>query len=52
MMKNHESRPTRTTPLLEANVVNFNRGRGRGHSHGRGRDLGGRSYNLNFKRAT
>ena len=52
LMKNHESRPTRTTPLLEANVVNFNRGRGRGHSHGRGRDLGGRSYNLNFKRAT
>ncbi|GKB39880.1 hypothetical protein Tco_0884822 [Tanacetum coccineum] len=47
LMKNHESRPTGSAPLFEANVVTYNqsggrgrgsdRGRGRGHRRGRGR---------------
>ena len=61
LMKNHESRSTKTTPFSEVNF-NCGRGRGRGHDHDRGRDHGrgrnyyyfcdSRSYNLNFKRTT
>ncbi|KAK9682454.1 hypothetical protein RND81_10G074700 [Saponaria officinalis] len=53
LMKNHESRPTGSTPLPEANVTSYNekgnhrdhasssgRGRGRGQWHGRGRGRG------------
>ncbi|GJX27688.1 hypothetical protein Tco_0235767 [Tanacetum coccineum] len=42
LMKNHESRPTGSTPLSEANVVahNQNRGRGRGSDRRRGRRHG------------
>ena len=44
LMKNHESRPTGSAPLLEANMVNGGRGRGsdrgRGRGHGRGRGRG------------
>ncbi|KAK9700204.1 hypothetical protein RND81_08G223400 [Saponaria officinalis] len=58
LMKNHESRPTGSTPLPEANVTSYNekgnyrdnasssgRGRGRGQwrGHGRGRGFGGHS---------
>ena len=36
LMKNHDSRPTRATPLPEANYVfSNNNGRGRGCGHGR-----------------
>ena len=60
LMKNHESRPTRTTPFPEVNAVNFNnrgRGRGRGRDHGRGRNnnfffRGGHSNHPNFKKTT
>ena len=56
-MKNHKSRPTRTTPFPEVNVVNFNNhGCGRGHDRDRGRNnyyfCGSRSNNPNFKRTT
>lgn len=41
LLKNHESRPTGSTPFPEANVVTnesvSGRGRGRGHGRGRGR---------------
>ena len=37
LLKNHESRPTGSTPFPEANVVTFNNyGRGRGRGRGRG----------------
>nr|GEV45120.1 retrovirus-related Pol polyprotein from transposon TNT 1-94 [Tanacetum cinerariifolium] len=41
-MKNHESRPPRSAPLSEANVVTYNQsgGRGRGSDRGRGRGRG------------
>ena len=59
LMKNHESRPTGTTPFPEVNAVNFNnrgRGRGRGRDRGRGRNSyyfrGGHSNHPNFKRTT
>ena len=59
LIKNHKSRPTRTTFPKLVNVVNFNRGRGRGHSRGRDCERGknnyyfrGHSYNPNFKRNT
>ncbi|PIN03201.1 hypothetical protein CDL12_24279 [Handroanthus impetiginosus] len=46
LMKNHESRPTGSSPFPEANATNFsNSGRGRGHSHGRGRGRGRGRYN-------
>ncbi|KAK9713567.1 hypothetical protein RND81_06G035800 [Saponaria officinalis] len=58
LMKNHESRPTGSTPLTEANVTSYNengnyrdhasssglgRGRGQWRGHGRGRGFGGHS---------
>ncbi|KAK9740899.1 hypothetical protein RND81_03G069200 [Saponaria officinalis] len=62
LMKNHESRPTGSTPFPEANVAFYNkrgpnnnhytdnssRGRGRSYGRGRGRGFGGygRSQNL------
>lgn len=57
LMKNHESRPTGTTPFPEVNAVNFNnRGRCRGRDRGRGRNSyyfrGGHSNHPNFKRTT
>ncbi|GKE50949.1 hypothetical protein Tco_1486105 [Tanacetum coccineum] len=41
-MKNHESRPTGSAPLSEANMVAYNQsgGRGRGHGSDRGRGRG------------
>ncbi|KAL6584777.1 hypothetical protein OROMI_004066 [Orobanche minor] len=54
LMKNHQARPTGSTPFPEVNVVTsnehgknkqFGRGRGRGHSFGRGRACGrGRGF--------
>ena len=41
LMKNHESRPTGSTPFPEINAIMYNnRGRGRGHKRrcGRGRN--------------
>ncbi|GJS75880.1 uncharacterized protein Tco_0725761 [Tanacetum coccineum] len=42
LMKNHESRPTESAPLSEANMIAHNQsgGRGRGSDHGRGRGRG------------
>ncbi|GKA76909.1 retrovirus-related pol polyprotein from transposon TNT 1-94 [Tanacetum coccineum] len=43
LMKNHETRPTGTAPLSEANATTYddhNRGRGRGYDRGRGRGRG------------
>ena len=47
LLKNHESRPTGTSPFSKANVTQvsntrrgYDRGRGRGHGHGRGRGRG------------
>ncbi|GKE86090.1 putative reverse transcriptase domain-containing protein [Tanacetum coccineum] len=55
LMKNHESRPTGSAPLSEANVATYNQsgGRGRGSDHGRGRGRGrghGRGYERGFDR--
>ena len=39
LMKNHDSRPTSSTPFLEVNTSSFNGhgfDRGRGREHGRG----------------
>ncbi|XP_074356259.1 uncharacterized protein LOC141695957 [Apium graveolens] len=45
LMKNHESRPTGSRPLPEANAAIYNYGRGRGGRHGRGGNRGrGRSF--------
>ena len=45
LMKNHESRPTGSTPFPEANATNFsNSGRGRGRSHSCGRGRGRYNY--------
>ncbi|GKA73552.1 putative reverse transcriptase domain-containing protein [Tanacetum coccineum] len=54
-MKNHETRPTGTTPLTEANVATYNdhsgdrgRGRGYGRDRGQGRGFGrGNCYGVN-----
>ncbi|GKE60722.1 hypothetical protein Tco_1511089 [Tanacetum coccineum] len=54
LMKNHESRPTGSTPLSDANVVTYKQcgGRGRGSDHGRGRSRGrGRGQWRGFGRA-
>nr|GEV02211.1 hypothetical protein [Tanacetum cinerariifolium] len=40
LMKNHESRPTGSAPLSEANVVTYNQSRGRGRGLDRGRGHG------------
>ncbi|GKA60776.1 hypothetical protein Tco_0760183 [Tanacetum coccineum] len=40
LMKNHESRPTGSAPLSEANVVTYNQNGGRGHGSDRGRGHG------------
>ncbi|KAJ4752275.1 Zinc knuckle containing protein [Rhynchospora pubera] len=47
LMKNHQARPTGSTPFPEANAISSNRGRGRGRKnfYGRGRGRGrGCSY--------
>ncbi|XP_056690139.1 uncharacterized protein [Spinacia oleracea] len=59
LLKNHESRPTGSTPFPEANVTSHNwkekyhannRGRGRGQGRGRGRGYGyGRGRGGSFK---
>ena len=41
LMKNHQSRPTRTEPFPEVNAISSQtNGRGRSHGRGRGRDRG------------
>ncbi|KAJ3680430.1 hypothetical protein LUZ60_016708 [Juncus effusus] len=49
LLKNHESRPTGSSPFLEVNTATFNgRNRGRGPGRGRGRGGGrGRSHSWN-----
>ncbi|XP_019251193.1 PREDICTED: uncharacterized protein LOC109230119 [Nicotiana attenuata] len=50
LMKNHESRPTGSSPFLEVNETNFHqakRGRGRGPSRGHGRGRGRNSNHGN-----
>ncbi|PIM97046.1 hypothetical protein CDL12_30491 [Handroanthus impetiginosus] len=45
LMKNHESRPTGSSPFPEANATNFsNSGHDHGRSHGRGRSRGRYNY--------
>ena len=53
LLKNHQSRPTSSTPFPEVNGTSFDNNRGyNGRGRGHGRKRGGRTQNTPRKNAT